>query len=150
TMRKLAATAVVNSASPSAAVELIAMLTGHPDNDLLSECKTTFLDPLIANWSSLDPEAASKFMDDFGNAKSSRNSPARDNIAYNWGTLDPSAALEWVQKQNDKDYIDTNSLTDGVVRGWCARDLRAASDYVVQHLDDPASRATASSVAEAM
>ena len=150
TMRKLAATAVVNSASPSAAVELISMLTENPDKDLLSECKTTFLDPLIANWSSLDPEAASKFMDDLGNVKSSLNSTARNNIAYNWGTLDPSAALDWVQKQNGKDYIDSNSLTDDVIRGWCVKDIQAASDYVVHHLDDSAAQSTASSVAEAM
>ena len=150
TMRKLAATAVVNSTSPSAAPELITMLTQHPDKDLLSECKNTFLDPLIASWSSLDPEAASKFVDELGNAKSSLNSTARDNIAYNWGTLDPSGALEWVRKQDGKEYVDRGSLTDGVIRGWCLKDIRAASDYVVQHLDDPASRTTASSVAEAM
>ena len=150
TMRKLAATAVVNSTSPSAAPELITMLTQHPDKDLLSECKNTFLDPLIASWSSLDPEAASKFVDELGNAKSSLNSTARNNIAYNWGTLDPSGALEWVRKQDGKEYVDRGSLTDGVIRGWCLKDIRAASDYVVQHLDDPASRTTASSVAEAM
>src|SRR5437588_3659254 len=69
TMRKLAATTVVYATSPSAAAGLIAMLTEHPDKDLLSECKSTFLDPLIGSWSSLDPEAASKFMDDLGNTK---------------------------------------------------------------------------------
>jgi hypothetical protein len=150
TMRKLAATAVVNSVSPSAAPELIAYLTEHPDKDLLSECKNAFLDPLIASWSSLDPEEASKFMDALGNAKSSLNSTARENIAYNWGTLDPQAALDWVRTQDGKDYIDSNSLTDNLIRGWCEKDIRAASDYVVQHLDDSASQTTASSVAEAM
>lgn len=150
TMRKLAATAVVNSASPSAALELLSMLTENPDKDLASECKTTFLDPLIANWSSLDPEAASKFMDEMGNTKNSLNSTARDNIAYNWGTLDPEAALEWVRKQDGKDYVDVNSLTDEVIRGWCAKDIQTASDYVAQHLEDPAGRTIASSVAESM
>ena len=150
TMRKLAAIAVVNSTSPSAAPELIAMLTQHPDKDLVSECKNTFLGPLIANWSSLDPEAASKFMDEWGNTKNRLNSTARDDIAYNWGTLDPSAALEWVRKQDGKDYLSDASLTDNVIRGWCVNDIGAASNYVVQHLDDPDSRTIASSVAEAM
>jgi hypothetical protein len=150
TLRKLAATAVVNSVSPSAAPELIATVVEHPDKDLLSECKNTFLDPLIKTWSSLDPQAASQFVDELGDTKNSFNSTARDNIAYNWGTLDPEVALEWVGKQKGKDYIDNDSLTDDVIRGWCLKDIRAASDYVVQHLNDPASRATASSVAEAM
>ncbi|HST30350.1 MAG TPA: hypothetical protein VLK27_05865 [Chthoniobacterales bacterium] len=151
TMRKLAATAVVNSTSPSGAPELIAALTEHPDKDLIAECKNTFLDPLIAGWSQLDPEAASKFMDQLGNTRSSLNSTARENIAYNWGTLDPSAALEWVHQQGDKEYVDSSALTDSVIRGWCAKDIGAASDYVVQHLsDDEVSRTTAASVAEAM
>ncbi len=150
TMRKLAATAVVNSTSPSAAPELIATLTEHPDKDLLPECKNKFLDPLIASWSSLDPEAASKFMDTLGDTKSSLNSTARKNIAYNWGTLDPSAALEWVRKQGDKDYINSDPLYDDVVRGWCLANLPEASAYVRQHLDDINARDAASSVAEAM
>ena len=149
-LRKLAATAVVNSTSPSAAPELIAMLTEHPDKDLVSECKNGFLDPLIASWSSLDPEAASRFVDALGDTKSSLNSTARENIAYNWGTLDPSSALEWVQKQGDKDYINRNSLYDTVVRGWCRANLPDASAYVRQHLDDPNAPTAASSVAEAM
>lgn len=150
TMRKLAATAVVNSVSPSAAAGLIAMLSNNPDRDLATECKTTFLDPLIASWSSLDPEAASKLMDELGDTKSSLNSSARNNIAYNWGTLDPQSALEWTRKQQDKDYLDSSYLYDQVIRGWCVKDLRAASDYVAQHLDDPAAQRAAASVAEAM
>lgn len=149
-LRKLAATAVVNSVSPSAAPELIAMLTEHPDKDLLSECKNGFLDPLIASWSTLDPEAASKFMDALGDTKSGLNSTARKNIAYNWGTLDPSAALEWVRKQGDKDYINSDPLYDDVVRGWCLANLPEASAYVRQHLDDTNAPDAVSSVAEAM
>jgi hypothetical protein len=148
--RKLAAITVVNSVSPSAAPELIAMLTEHPDKDLLDECKKDFLDPLIASWSLLDPEAASKFMDELGNTKSSLNSTARENIAYNWGTLDPSAALEWVGKQGDKDYINHNLLYNKVVRGWCRANLPEAAAYVRQRLDDENASTAASSVAEAM
>jgi len=150
TMRKLAATAVINSISPSAAPELIAMLMEHPDKDLLKECKNTFLDPLISSWSSLDPEAASKFMDDLGNTKNSLNHTSRDNIAYNWGTLDPDAALDWVRKQDGKDYLDSSHLYDEVIRGWCFKDIAAASAYVAQHLDDPAADQAAASVAEFM
>jgi hypothetical protein len=150
TFRKLAAITVVNSVSPSSTPELIAMLIEHPDKDLLSECKNSFLDPLISSWSSLDPEAASKFMDELGDTKTSLNSRARNNIAYNWGTLDPDAALEWVKKQQDKDYLDPSYLYDEVIRGWCFKDLGAASAYVAQHLDDPAAERAAASVAEAM
>jgi len=150
TMRKLAATTVVYATSPSAAAGLIAMLTEHPDKDLLSECKSTFLDPLIGSWSSLDPEAASKFMDDLGNTKTSLTYAARNNIAYNWGTLDPDAALEWVRKQKDKDYLDPSYLYNEVIRGWCFKDIGTASAYVAQHLDDPAADRAAASVAEAM
>src|SRR5258708_10101781 len=149
-MRKLAATAVVNSVSPSAAPELIAYLTEHPDKDLLSECKNKFLDPLITSWSSLDPEAAANFMDSLGDTKNSLKSTARENIAYNWGTLDPDAALEWVRKQGDKDYIDSDPLYDDVIRGWCRANLPEASAYVAQHLDDRNGPAAASSVAAAM
>jgi hypothetical protein len=150
TFRKLAATTVVNSTSPSSTPELIAMLTEHPDKDLLSECKNEFLDPLISSWSSLDPEAASKFMDDLGDSKTSLNYKARNNIAYNWGTLDPDAALEWVRKQKGTDYLDPSYMYDEVIRGWCFKDIGAASAYVAQHLDDPAADRAAASVAEAM
>lgn len=149
-MRKLAATTVVNSVSPSAAPQLIAYLSEHPDKDLLSESKSTFLGPLVASWSSLDPEAASKFMDDLGDTKNSLNSTAREDIAYNWGTLDPSAALEWVRKQGDKDYVNSDSLYDSVIRGWCRANLSEASAYVQQHIDDSNAPAAASSVAQAM
>lgn len=149
-MRKLAATTVVYSVSPSASPELIAYLTEHPDKDLSSECKNEFLGALISNWSLLDPEAASKFIDDLGNTKSNSAYKAREDIAYNWATLDPSAALEWVSKQKDKDYVDANDLYDGVIRGWCRRDLSAAAAYVAQHLDDPIAGQLASSVATAM
>jgi hypothetical protein len=148
--RKLAAITVVNSVSPSTAPELIAMLTEHPDKDLLTECKNDFLDPLVTSWSLLDPETASKFMDDLGDTKSSLNSKARENIAYNWGTLDPSAALEWVGKQGDKDYVNRNLLYNKVVRGWCRANLPEAAAYVRQHLDDDTAPDAASSVAEAM
>src|SRR6266404_8663408 len=57
-MRKLAARTVVNSVSPSAAQELIAFLTDHPDKDLTNESKNEFLGTLISSWSLLDPEAA--------------------------------------------------------------------------------------------
>ena len=149
-MRKLAATAVVNSVSPSTAPELIAYLTEHPDKDLLSECKNKFLDPLIASWSSLDPEAAANFMDSLGDTKNSLKSTARENIAYNWGTLDPSAALEWVRNQGDKDYINSDPLYDDVIRGWCRANLPEASAYVAQHLDEPNGPGAASSVVAAM
>ncbi len=150
TMRKLAATAVVNSTSPSAAPELIARLTQNPDKDLSFECKNEFLDPLIAHWSTVDPEAASKFMDQLGDTKSSLNTTARENIAYNWGTLDPAAALEWARKQTDKDYLDSGRLYDQAIQGWCLANLPEAAAYVGQHLDDDAAPAAASSVAAAM
>lgn len=148
TFRKLAAGTVVNSVSPSAAPELISYIMQHPDKDLLEECKNRFLNPLIDNWSSLDPEAASKFMDELGDTKNDLNYRARNNIAYNWGTLDPTAALQWVEKQKDKDFVNHDSTYDEVIRGWCLKDIAAASAYVRQHLDDPAAETTASSVAE--
>ena len=149
-MRKLAATTVVYSVSPSAAPELIAYVTEHPDKDLSFECKNGFLGTLISNWSLLNPEAASKFIDSLGNTKSNFGYKAREDIAYNWATLDPSAALEWISKQKDKDYVDANDLYDGAIRGWCRKDLSAAAAYVAQHLDDPVAGQLASSVATAM
>jgi hypothetical protein len=149
-LRKLAARTVVNSVSPSAAPQLIAQLTEHPDKDLLTECKNEFLDPLIGSWSLLDPEAASKFMDELGDAKSNLNHTASGNIAYNWGTLDPEAALEWVGRQSGKDYLDSSYLHDQVIRGWCLKEIGAASAYVAQHLGDPDADRAAASVAEAM
>src|SRR4051794_17934534 len=62
-MRKLAARTVVLSVSPSSAPEVIAFLTQHHDKDLISEYKNEFLGNLISNWSQLDPEAASRFID---------------------------------------------------------------------------------------
>jgi hypothetical protein len=150
TSRKLAAVTVVYSVSPSSAPELVAMLTEHPDKDLLSECKNNFLNPLIDRWSTLDPEAASKFMDELGDTKNDLNYRARNNVAENWGSLDPDAALEWVEKQKDKGFVDRNSLYDKVINGWCFKDLGAASAYVAQHLDDPAADRAATSVAQAM
>jgi hypothetical protein len=149
-MRKLAASVVVDSVSPSAAPELIVFLTEHPDKDLAAECKNEFLGGLISSWSLLDPEAASRFIDDLGDTKNNLGYRARGNIVYNWATLDPSAALEWVAKQKEKDFADTPYLYDDVIRGWCRKDISAASAYVAQHLDDPAVGEAASSLVTAM
>jgi hypothetical protein len=148
TSRKLAAGTVVSCVSPSAAPELIAYLSEHPDKDLLDECKNRFLNPLLSNWSDLDPDSAAKFMDDLGDAKSNLNYTARNSIAFNWGTLDPTAALEWVEKQKDKDYVNRDSLYNEVIRGWCLKDIAAAAAYVREHLDHPAAQTAADSVAE--
>jgi hypothetical protein len=148
TFRKLAVDTVVYAVSPSSASELVAMLTEHPDKDLLSECKNEFLNPLIDRWSRLEPEAASKFMDDLGDTKNDLNYRARKNIAENWGTLDPTAALEWVEKQKDKDFVNRNALYDKMINGWCLKDIAAASAYLREHLDDPAAQTAASTVAE--
>jgi hypothetical protein len=149
-MREVAARTVVNSVSPSAAPELIALLTDYPDKDLVAECKSEFLGGLISNWSLLDPEAASRLIDELGDTKNDLGYRARTNIAYNWATLDPSAALEWVAKQKGKDFVDTSDLYDRVIRGWCRKDISTASAYVAQHLDDPDIGASASSVSSAM
>ena len=150
TFRKLATTAVVGSASPSAAAELISYITQHPDKDLAEECKDRFLNPLIDNWSTLDPEAASKYMDGVGDTKNNLNSSARENIAYNWASLDPSAALEWIAKQKGKDFVGVTTLYDAALRGWCLKDLAAAATYVQQHLDEPAGKASVESVAKTL
>jgi hypothetical protein len=76
-MRKLAANTVVWSVSPSAARDLIAYLGEHPDKDLADECKNEFLGSLISSWSHLDPEAASRFIDDLGDTKNELGYKAR-------------------------------------------------------------------------
>jgi hypothetical protein len=144
-MRELAARTVVGSVSPSAAQELIAFLTDHPDKDLTKESKNEFLGTLISSWSLLDPEAASRFVDALANTKSGLAYRARTEIAYNWATLDPSAALEWVAKQKGNDF-----LYDAVIRGWCRNDISTTSAYVMQHLNEPAVGQVASSVVTAM
>lgn len=152
-MREVAARTVVNSVSPYAAPELIAFLTEHPDKDLVDTCKSEFLGDLLSSWSHLDPEAASRFIDQLGNPKKgldyNLSYRARGDIAYNWATLDPSAALEWAAKQKGKDSY-APELFNNVIRGWCRKDINAASAYVAQHLDDPNLGATASSVVAAM
>ena len=144
-MRKLAARTVVGSVSPSAAPQLIAFLAEHPDKDLTNESKNEFLGTLISSWSLLDPEAASRFVDNLGYTKNGLAYRARQEIAYNWATLDPSAALAWVATQKGATY-----LSDYVIRGWCRRDINAASAYVLQHLNDPTAEQFASSVVTAM
>jgi hypothetical protein len=153
-MRKLAARTVVLSVSPSSAPELIVFLTQYPDKDLISEYKNEFVGNLISNWSQLDPEAASRFIDGMVDAK--KNSGyglgyrAKSDIAYNWATLDPSAALEWAAKQNAKDTGYASDLYDSVIRGWCRKDIATASAYVAQHLNDPNLGYSASTVVTAM
>ncbi len=153
-MREVAARTVVNSVSPYAAPELIAFLTDHPDKDLIDTCKSEFLGDLLSSWSHLDPEAASRFIDQLGNPKKgldyNLSYRARGDIAYNWATLDPSAALQWAAKQKEKDSAYAPSLFNNVIRGWCRKDINAASAYVAQHLDDPNVAGTASSVVAAM
>ena len=144
-MRKLAATTVVKSVSPSAAPELIAFITKTPDKDLADECGNDFLADLVSGWSSLDPEAASKFMDDLGDSHHSMAYRTRGAIAYNWGTLDPSAALKWIESQKGKDYV-ASDLSDDVISGWCRADLNSAAAYVAQHPDE----STAATVIGAM
>jgi hypothetical protein len=151
-MRRLAARTVVGSVSPSAASQLLAFVTEHPDKDLSAECKSEFLQTLVSSWSLLEPDAASKFMDDLGHSKNDYDSAsnARSDVAYNWGTLDPSSALDWVAKQAGKDFIDSDNLNNSVIRGWCRRDISSAAAYVVQRLDEPAGAQMASSVVTAM
>ena len=144
-MRKLAARTVVGSVSPSAAPQLIAFLTDHPDKDLTKESKNEFLGTLISSWSLLDPEAASRFVDSLGNTKDGGAYRGREEIAYNWATLDPSAALAWIATQKGATY-----LSDYVIKGWCRKDINAASAYVLQHLNEPAGVQLASSVVTAM
>jgi hypothetical protein len=144
-MRKLAARTVVNSVSPSAAQELIAFIADHPDKDLTNESKNEFMGTLISSWSQLDPEAASRLVDNLGTAKEGWAYGAREQIAYNWATLDPSAALAWVATQKGATY-----LSDFVIRGWCRKDIDAASAYALQHLNEPAGVQFASSVVTAM
>ena len=150
TLRKLAATTVVNSVSPSAAPELIAHLTEHPDKDLQAECKNEFLDTLVSSWSYLDPESASKFVDGLGDTNTSLNYNTREKIGYAWGTLDPKAALDWVAKLGDSESGDRGSLYNQVIRGWCLNNIAAAKDYVAEHLDDPGANYAAASIAAAM
>jgi Tfp pilus assembly major pilin PilA len=153
-MRKLAARTVVLSVSPSAAPELIAFMIEHPDKDLATECKSEFLGSLISNWSQVDPEAASRFIDEMADAKNDRGYGLAygvgSEIAYNWATLDPSAALEWAAKQKAKNSDYAFDLYDSVIRGWCRRDVSTASAYVAQHLNDQESGTSASSVVAAM
>ena len=144
-MRKLAARTVVNSVSPSAAQELIGFLADHPDKDLSNESKNEFMGTLVSSWSQLDPEAASRFIDNLGNTKNGLAYRAREDIAYNWATLDPPAALAWVATQKEPTF-----LSDYVIRGWCRKDINDASAYVLQHLDEPAGMQFASSVVTAM
>lgn len=150
TLRKLAATTVVNSVSPSAAPELIAHLTEHPDKDLLAECKNEFLDTLVSSWSYLDPESASKFVDSLGDTNTSLNYNAREKIGYAWGTLDPKAALDWVAKLGDSESGDRASLFNQVVRGWSLNNITATKDFLAQHLDDPGASYAAASIVGAM
>jgi len=150
TLRKLAVRTVINSVSPSEAPGLIAYLTEHPDKDLEAECKNDFLGGLVASWSLLDPEAASKYMDALGDTKNNLAFRAREEIAYNWGSLDPSAALDWVRSQKGNDFVDATSLHDDVIRGWCLKDVTAAAAYIAQHLDDSIAERGASEVATAM
>jgi hypothetical protein len=153
-MRKLAAQTVVGSVSPSATPELIAFLTEHPDEDLVSECKNEFLGNLISNWSQVDPEAASRFVDEMADTKNDRRYDlaygTKSTIAYNWATLDPSAALEWAAKQKGKNSVYGSDLYDSVIRGWCRRDISTASAYVAQHLNDQDAGTSASSVVTAL
>jgi hypothetical protein len=109
---------------------------------------------LISNWSQLDPEAASRFIDEKAGAKRNLgyglDYRARSDIAYNWATLDPSAALEWATKQNGKESTYGVELYESVIRGWCRKDIATASAYVAQHLNDPDLAYTAPTVVTAM
>ena len=149
-LRKLAATAVVNSISPSAAPELITFLAEHPDKDLTLECKNAFLQPLVGSWALLDPEAAANYVEELSNSKSSFGYDAKRRIGYAWGTLDPTSALQWVEKQKGNESVNADSLFQEVIIGWCLKDMAAASNYVQQHLEDPSARNSVVDVAHAM
>jgi len=153
-MRKLAARTVIGSVSPSAAPQLIAFLREHPDKDLTSESKNEFAGTLIASWSLLDPEAASKLIDEMTDSKTNSGYAlgyrAKSEVAYNWATLDPSGALEWAAKQNGKNSAYAFDLYDSVIKGWCRKDTTTAAAYVAQHLNDRDLANTASSVVTAL
>lgn len=150
TMRRLAARAVVASVSPSAAPELIAELSEHPDKDLMEESTGELLDTLVGTWSNLDPEAASNFVDSLGDKSNLNQYGTKQKIGYAWGTLDPKAALDWVEKQGDRESYLRIGLLDEVVRGWCLNNIRDASAYVFQHVDEPGVGNAASTIADAM
>lgn len=151
-MRKIAARSVVGSISPSAAPQLITHLAQNPDKDLEDECKNEFLGNLITSWSRLDPDAASRFVDELHVTDHDLNSElsyqTKGDVAYNWGTLDPTAALQWATKQ--KETSDSSTLFADVIRGWCRNDIAAASAYVAQHATEEDIAGTSSTVVNMM
>jgi hypothetical protein len=149
-LRKLAATTVVTSISPSSAPDLITFLAEHPDKDLADECKNDLLEPLVESWSLLDPESASKFVDGLGDMSGSINYRSRTTIAYNWGTLDPTSALKWIATHKDDESIGSVQLYDQAITGWYRKDKTGVIAYLSQHLDEPGADDAAASVVAAM
>jgi hypothetical protein len=149
-LKRAAADAVVESASPSLCGELAIQLRDHPDADLLSESKGAFLDVLLPKWALADAPAAAKFFDNLGDAQKALSYETDNKIGRAWATVDPYKALAWADKHTYPTSNDQDVLFSETIAGWSAIDMPAAANYVAQHMGRQGAKEAADAIVAAM
>jgi hypothetical protein len=149
-LKRAAAVAVVESASPSLCGELALQLRDHPDADLLSESKGAFLDVLLPKWALADAPAAAKFFDDLGDAQKALSYETDNKIGRAWATVDPYKALAWADKHTYPTSNDQDVLFGETIAGWSTTDMPAAANYLAQHIDRQGAKEAADAIVAAM
>jgi hypothetical protein len=93
---------------------------------------TALSSEFISDWSSIDPEAVSKFLNEHPE-EAARNSLFFD-VLYNWGAIDPKGAVAWLSENPSRQDKDT---IRGLIQGWEGTDRAGAVNYAVNNAANP-------------
>jgi len=121
-MRDVAIVALMKAAPESIWGDLAEMIEHLPHPRRL---QSYFPEDLMANWSRVDPIAASQFIE--------RNPTSGEDgrlfsILRNWGVIDPAAAKNWMEQEPSR---QTEGAIYAFLGAWAENDRAAAIDYAL-------------------
>jgi len=155
--RGVAAEALINGMTPTAAEQVVRSLKAMTSDTLLPETKDRLVGLSIVKWSQADPAAAAQFLSDLYPDAATRLGKAGPvdgilfqttrAIAENWGGADPQAAIAWFQQQP---ALELAGGMERVLSGWWRKDPVAAAAYVNAHVDSARGRHLAAAMASRM
>lgn len=120
-MRDLAIDALLKAAPESVWGDLAEMMVNLPFQN-----RGAFREDVIWNWSRVDPEAVSKFIE--SHPVNKEDDGRLFSLMSHWAEIDPAAAREWVEADFSR---QTKDAFRAFVTSWADVDRAAAIDYAV-------------------
>lgn len=122
---------VIGAAPQSAMEELAKMLLSLPGETWNNHFRGDYLSLILEKWSRVDPEAASRFIENYADVNFSGYVA---DIMENWAALDPIAAKAWL------DRVDQSRLgpdpSNSFLSGWFQSAPRGAIQFAIAHASD--------------